>query len=65
MLWLGLALVAISGTHEAGTSVMCKSTAVAMVSPVWSWFFLLLTSLMLLEKRTDKKFGRAREVAAS
>jgi hypothetical protein len=29
----------------------------AMVSPVWSSFFLIFTSLMLLEKRMDLKFG--------
>ena len=27
------------------------------VSPVWSAFFLLFTSLMLLEKRLDGRFG--------
>ena len=28
------------------------------ITPVWSLVFLLFTSLMLLEKRADKKWGR-------
>ena len=41
--WLGLWLA--SGTG-----------AIGFISPFWSWFFLVFTSLMLLEKRIDKKF---------
>ena len=29
-----------------------------LVSPAWSFFFLFFTSLMLLEKRGDKKWGK-------
>lgn len=35
---------------------MPKSVVVAMVSPLWSTFFLVFTSMMLLEKRLDNKF---------
>ena len=51
LLWVGLAMIAANGV--ATWSAM----AIAFVSPVWSAFFLLFTSLMLLEKRLDKKFG--------
>mmetsp|Transcript_17952 Transcript_17952/g.33377 ORF Transcript_17952/g.33377 Transcript_17952/m.33377 type:complete len:348 (+) Transcript_17952:39-1082(+) len=46
--WLGIFIA--SGCHP-----------VAFVSPLWSWFFLVFTSLMLLEKRLDKKFGNLKE----
>lgn len=36
--------------------IMPKSVVVAMVSPLWSTFFLVFTSMMLLEKRLDNKF---------
>ncbi|GMI36809.1 hypothetical protein TrRE_jg6772 [Triparma retinervis] len=41
--WLGLWLASSTGL-------------IGFVSPFWSWFFLVFTSLMLLEKRIDKKF---------
>ncbi|GMH86398.1 hypothetical protein TL16_g10525 [Triparma laevis f. inornata] len=49
--WLGIFIA--SGCHP-----------VAFVSPFWSWFFLVFTSLMLLEKRLDKKFGGKAEYEA-
>ena len=35
--------------------------AVCLVTPLWSFVFLLFTSLMLLEKRADKAFGHMPE----
>ena len=51
LLWVGLAMIAANG------AATWSAMAIAFVSPVWSAFFLLFTSLMLLEKRLDKKFG--------
>ena len=49
--WFGMAMVAAGGLSS------WSSVALAFVSPLWSAFFLLFTSLMLLEKRLDAKFG--------
>lgn len=52
LLWSGLAIVCIGGTGN-----ICASTVlVAAVTPLWSLFFLLFTSLMLLEKKSDNKW---------
>lgn len=50
-LWLGLAIVCMSGEFTAYSVLIC------LVTPAWSFVFLLFTSLMLLEKRGDKKWG--------
>ena len=50
-LWLGLSLMSMSSDFSL------YSVAVCMVSPIWSFVFLLFTSLMLLEKRGDAKWG--------
>ena len=50
-LWLGLALVCASGRPTAYGLLVC------LVSPAWSFVFLLFTSLMLLEKRGDARWG--------
>jgi steroid 5-alpha reductase family enzyme len=50
-LWFGLALVCLSGAPTA------YSLGVCAVTPIWSFAFLLFTSLMLLEKRSDAKWG--------
>jgi steroid 5-alpha reductase family enzyme len=34
-----------------------STCVVCLVAPLWSWFFLVFTSLSLLEKRLDKRFG--------
>jgi steroid 5-alpha reductase family enzyme len=54
LVWLGMGLLSVGGI--AGISV--SSVALAAVSPLWSLFFLVFTSLMLLEKRADTKWGR-------
>ena len=51
LLWVGLAIVAAGGVDGGVNTALC------FVSPVWSSFFLFFTSLMLLEKRIDAKFG--------
>ena len=52
LLWWGIAIVAASGLRGAGAAAFLP-----FLSPLWSSFFLLFTSLMLLEKRLDAKFG--------
>ena len=50
--WFGMSLVAFSGLEKAWyPRLLC------WVSPLWSGAFLVFTSLMLLEKRIDAKFG--------
>lgn len=49
--WVGLATVCMSGVTLVPSGLLC------WVSPAFSAFFLLFTSLMLLEKRIDAKFG--------
>lgn len=48
--WVGMGL-ACAGCLPSKLRILC------IVSPVWSCFFLVFTSLALLEKRLDKKFG--------
>ncbi len=66
LLWLGLFLLSAShlapslGAPTGGgmpTVEQVSDLCAAFVSPVWSTAFLLFTSLMLLEKRLDAKFG--------
>ena len=42
---------------KGGGGLTPAGRVVALVSGVWSGFFLLFTSLMLLEKRLDGRFG--------
>jgi steroid 5-alpha reductase family enzyme len=51
-LWLGLSLICLSGEPTPRALAVCGFT------PVWSFVFLLFTSLMLLEKRSDAKWGK-------
>jgi len=59
LLWVGSAIVAIAGVTAptADPAYQTLGTTLALISPVWSAFFLFFTSLMLLEKRLDAKFG--------
>ncbi len=50
-LWLGVSLIALSGKPSL------YSLSVCAITPIWSFVFLLFTSLMLLEKRADKRWG--------
>lgn len=50
VLWAGVSIVASGGMTLTG-KFLCA------VSAVWSPFFLVFTSLMLLEKRLDQRFG--------
>lgn len=51
ILWLGIAILCLGQNPGASTLL------INAVTPIWSFFFLLFTSLMLLEKRADKKWG--------
>ena len=58
--WLGLALASVGAlkspfSHDLSEALLC------IVSPVWSIFFLFFTSLMLLEKRANEKWGKQRD----
>lgn len=53
MIWTGIALVSLSSFQDVGL----LDVVVIAVTPAWSFFFLVFTSLMLLEKRGDKKWG--------
>ena len=44
-------MVCMGGGSSAWTVALC------LVSPAWSFLFLLFTSLMLLEKRCDARWG--------
>lgn len=62
-LWFGLSLMCMGGakaTFAAGgvRAVLC------LVTPIWSFFFLVFTSLMLLEKHGDKKWGHIKAYQA-
>ena len=51
VLWLGIAIIAMSRQFSA------YSVGVCLVTPLWSFVFLLFTSLMLLEKRADARWA--------
>jgi steroid 5-alpha reductase family enzyme len=50
-LWVGIALIC------CGENISAFGVFASVVTPVWSLFFLVFTSLMLLEKRADLKWG--------
>jgi len=52
-LWLGLAITSIGGWTE----LTIQAAFFACITPLWSFFFLLFTSLMLLEKKADEKWA--------
>lgn len=53
MVWTGLALACAVLLLDSGN---VSAAVLTVVSPVWSAFFLFFTSLMLLEKRMDKRY---------
>ena len=53
-LWVGMSIVCANGCL-ASSSV--ASALLCAVTPAWSFIFLFFTSLMLLEKRADAKWG--------
>jgi len=65
-LWSGLSLIAVGSRLVALTSaavggaVVAKPALLAAVPPLWSCLFFVVTSLMLLEKRADQKWGGER-----
>jgi len=50
MVWTALSLLTVGDATMADAVML-------LVPPVWSFVFLLFTSLMLLEKRADQKWG--------
>ena len=60
--WLGLA-VAVIGAMKSPLNANRNQALLCLVSPVWSVFFLFFTSLMLLEKRANAKWGKERDYA--
>ena len=57
LLCLGLALVSMGGMDQM-KSMDITNIAIVLTTPIWSMVFLVFTSLMLLEKKADKKWGR-------
>lgn len=55
LLWFGLSLVSMSGRFTDPSHL--GGIATCLVTPAWSFFFLVFTSMMLLEKRCDAKWG--------
>jgi len=55
LLTFGTAIICSSGCFQTGQSWHCALCC--FISPLWSFWFLFFTSLMLLEKRADKKWG--------
>ena len=49
--WVGMAMLCMGGVNTWYAAALCWE------SPFFSAFFLVFTSLMLLEKRIDAKFG--------
>eukprot|EP00658_Telonema_sp_P-2_P046927 TRINITY_DN3531_c0_g1_i2.p1 TRINITY_DN3531_c0_g1~~TRINITY_DN3531_c0_g1_i2.p1 ORF type:complete len:280 (+),score=40.83 TRINITY_DN3531_c0_g1_i2:158-997(+) len=56
ILWTGLAIVCLGGFYGVRVGSW-RDIALCTVTPVWSFLFLLFTSLMLLEKRADSRWG--------
>merc|ERR1712060_373804 len=53
IIWTGLSLTCLDGG-----SFELRGMILTAVTPLWSFFFLVFTSLMLLEKRADAKWGQ-------
>ena len=51
------ALVSMGGMDQM-KSMDITIVAIVLTTPIWSMVFLVFTSLMLLEKKADKKWGR-------
>ena len=46
------------GGMDQMKSMDITNIAIVLTTPIWSMVFLVFTSLMLLEKKADKKWGR-------
>ena len=57
LLWLGLSFVSVGGIENLKQMTL-PNIAIVLTTPIWSITFLVFTSLMLLEKRADKRWGR-------
>ena len=55
MVWTGLALACATVIQRSSN---LTTAALTLISPVWSGFFLFFTSLMLLEKRMNKRYNK-------
>lgn len=61
-LWFGLSLICLGGVSSISRqNKNIVRMGLVLVTPIWSMFFLIFTSLMLLEKSGDVKFGRKGE----
>lgn len=61
-LWFGLSLICLGGVSSISRqNKNIVRMGLVLVTPIWSMFFLIFTSLMLLEKSGDEKFGRKGE----
>jgi steroid 5-alpha reductase family enzyme len=58
--WIGISTACIGALHDPWSKM---ESLLCIISPVWSLFFLFFTSLMLLEKKADLKWGRSSSAA--
>ena len=63
MLWTGISIVCIGGNNSVllnndNNGIQVITLGIISITPIFSCFFLVFTSLMLLEKRGDKKWGK-------
>jgi len=55
--WVGLSVAVVGAISFDVVSYKMK-VCLCLVSPLWSAFFLFFTSLMLLEKGANEKWGK-------
>ena len=56
--WVGMTIICVFSVKVEGFWSVAGWWTTCWVSPAWSLVFLTFTSLMLLEKKADKKWGR-------
>lgn len=59
-LWIGITIICMNELY-ATAKLPFLALILAAISPIWSAFFLVSTSLMLIEKEGDERFHRNRK----
>jgi len=55
--WTGMSTMCAFSVNFGENTDMAQHVAACFISPLWSFFFLTFTSMMLLEKKADEKWG--------
>ena len=55
--WLGIAMLCMASRTFSDKLEQMEFILTCLITPIWSLLFLVVTSLMLLEKRADAKWG--------